>query len=95
VSDDVKSRHDALVARIREWDHAYYVLAAPLASDLEYDRVFRELLQLESEHPEVVSPDSPSQRVGVSGGEACVGLTGIATLMKGQVNAVAKVGSIS
>lgn len=64
MSDDVKSRHAALVARIREWDHAYYVLAAPLASDLEYDRAYRELLQLESEHPELVTPDSPSQRVG-------------------------------
>ncbi len=53
-----------MVARIREWDHAYYVLAAPLASDLEYDRVYRELLQLESEHPELVTADSPSQRVG-------------------------------
>ncbi len=64
VSDDVKSRHAAMVARIREWDHAYYVLAAPLASDLEYDRVYRDLLQLESEHPELVTADSPSQRVG-------------------------------
>ncbi|MCF6291278.1 MAG: NAD-dependent DNA ligase LigA [Desulfobacterales bacterium] len=44
--------------------HRYYVLDDPLISDGEYDRLFQELLALEAEHPELVTPDSPSQRVG-------------------------------
>ncbi|HZN96325.1 MAG TPA: NAD-dependent DNA ligase LigA [Gemmatimonadales bacterium] len=45
-------------------NHAYYVLDAPEISDAEYDRLFRELQALETEHPELLSPDSPTQRVG-------------------------------
>jgi len=44
--------------------HAYYVLDAPEMSDAEYDRLFRELQALEAEHPELQTPDSPTQRVG-------------------------------
>ncbi len=44
--------------------HAYYVLDAPLVPDAEYDRLFRKLQALEAEHPEWVTPDSPTQRVG-------------------------------
>lgn len=49
---------------IRTYDHAYYVLDEPLVPDVEYDRVFRELQALEVEHPEMITPDSPTQRVG-------------------------------
>nr|WP_228151687.1 NAD-dependent DNA ligase LigA [Pseudazoarcus pumilus] len=49
---------------IRAHDHAYYVLDAPTVPDAEYDRLFRELQALEAEHPELVTPDSPTQRVG-------------------------------
>ncbi|MFO0912266.1 MAG: NAD-dependent DNA ligase LigA [Pirellulales bacterium] len=49
---------------IRQHDHAYYVEAKPVISDLDYDRLLDELRQLESEHPESVTPDSPTQRVG-------------------------------
>ena len=45
-------------------NHAYYVLDAPEISDAEYDRLFRELQDLESRHPTLRSPDSPTQRVG-------------------------------
>lgn len=45
-------------------DHRYYVLDDPVLADVEYDRLFRELLKLEELHPSLVSPDSPSQRVG-------------------------------
>lgn len=45
-------------------NHAYYVLDAPEISDAEYDRLFRELQALEAAHPELCSPDSPTQRVG-------------------------------
>ncbi|MBF8283111.1 MAG: DNA ligase ((+)) LigA, partial [Anaerolineales bacterium] len=44
--------------------HRYHVLSAPVISDAEYDVLFRELQALEAEHPELVTPDSPTQRVG-------------------------------
>ena len=49
---------------IEDYDHRYYVLDAPVVSDAEYDALFRELQQLEAEHPELQAPDSPTQRVG-------------------------------
>ena len=57
-------RHRELVAHIRELDRAYYTEAAPLVSDLEYDGLYRELLDLEQAHPNLKTADSPSQRVG-------------------------------
>jgi DNA ligase (NAD+) len=58
------------VARLREQieraNNAYYVNDAPEISDAEYDRLFRELQTLEAEHPELQSPDSPTQRVGAA-----------------------------
>ena len=44
--------------------HAYYVLDAPEMEDAVYDRLYRELLDLETAHPELITPDSPTQRVG-------------------------------
>src|SRR4030042_3270467 len=49
---------------IRHHDRKYYVEAAPEISDLEYDRLLGELKKLEAAHPELVTPDSPTQRVG-------------------------------
>ena len=58
----------AEIARLREeirrHDRKYYVEAAPEISDLEYDRLMERLKKLEAEHPELVTPDSPTQRVG-------------------------------
>jgi DNA ligase (NAD+) len=48
---------------IRRHDYLYYVLDRPEISDAEYDRLFTELVQLEAAHPELVTPDSPTQRV--------------------------------
>ncbi|CAB3789440.1 DNA ligase [Paraburkholderia caffeinitolerans] len=59
-----------LRAELERANHAYYVLDQPELPDAEYDKLFRELQQVESEHPELVSPDSPTQRVG---GEAAAG----------------------
>jgi len=59
-----------LRAELERANHAYYVLDQPELPDAEYDKLFRELQQIESEHPELVSPDSPTQRVG---GEAAAG----------------------
>lgn len=52
--------------QIDEHNHRYYVLDAPSISDAEYDRLFRELQALEARHPELISPDSPTQRVGAA-----------------------------
>lgn len=56
----------ALRAQVERYNHAYYVLDAPLVADSEYDRLFRELQALEAEHPEWITPDSPTQRVGAA-----------------------------
>jgi DNA ligase (NAD+) len=53
-----------LRAQIAEHDHRYYVQDDPIISDAEYDRLLRELEALEAEHPELITPDSPTQRVG-------------------------------
>ncbi len=60
---EAKERHAQLVEEIRGHDHAYHVEAKPKISDREYDRLYRELLDLEKDFPELVTPDSPSQRV--------------------------------
>ncbi|HEX2254202.1 MAG TPA: NAD-dependent DNA ligase LigA [Thermoanaerobaculia bacterium] len=57
-------RIHVLRQQIRHHDYLYYVRDAPEIADAEYDRLFRELVALEEEHPELVSPDSPTQRVG-------------------------------
>ena len=49
---------------LNEYAHAYYVLDAPVVPDAIYDEYMKELLQLEADHPELVTPDSPTQRVG-------------------------------
>jgi DNA ligase (NAD+) len=62
--DEAQVRHAELADQIRRHDHAYYVRAEPSISDREYDRLYRELLDLEKQFPELATPDSPSQRVG-------------------------------
>ena len=61
-----ESRRSSVPARteIAQADHDYYVLDQPTLPDAEYDRLFRELQALEAAHPELVSADSPTQRVG-------------------------------
>ena len=55
-----------LHAQIENHNHAYYVLDTPHISDAEYDALMRELQQLESAHPELITPESPTQRVGAA-----------------------------
>ena len=62
VSDEQRSAE--LRDRIDEANHRYHVLDQPSIDDGEYDALLRELLKLEAEHPELVTPDSPTQRVG-------------------------------
>jgi len=61
---EAKKRHAELAEELRRHDHAYYVLAKPLILDAEYDKLYGELLALEREFPGLVTPESPSQRVG-------------------------------
>ena len=59
-----QERIQELRREIEDHDRRYYVEAAPTVSDYDYDRLFAELSALESQHPELVSPDSPTRRVG-------------------------------
>jgi len=61
---EAKKRVATLRAEIRTHDHLYYVLAAPQIPDAEYDRLMRELKELEEAFTSLVTPDSPTQRVG-------------------------------
>ncbi len=64
VALDFQARITALRQEIERHNRAYYVLDQPTIPDAEFDRLFRELQQLETDHPERVTPDSPTQRVG-------------------------------
>jgi DNA ligase (NAD+) len=61
---DVADRAEALRATLNEANYRYHVLDDPKISDREYDLLFRELNELEARHPELVTPDSPTRRVG-------------------------------
>jgi len=61
---DVKAEIERLRKEIEKHDYNYYVLDNPTISDFEYDQMLRRLEELESQHPELVTPDSPTQRVG-------------------------------
>ncbi|MDC1131877.1 NAD-dependent DNA ligase LigA [Gammaproteobacteria bacterium] len=61
----LKKRYVSIQERIRSHDYEYYILDDPLISDHEYDELFKELKEIESEHPEWITPESPSQRVGI------------------------------
>ena len=59
-----KSRYQELLGQLAEHRHFYYVLDRPVIADGEYDRLERELLEIEARHPDWISDDSPSRRVG-------------------------------
>jgi len=63
---NVLDRIDQLRQQIHYHNHRYYVLDSPEISDAEYDRLFDELSVLEMKYPEVITPDSPTQRVGAT-----------------------------
>jgi DNA ligase (NAD+) len=65
-SNDPAARVAELAARIRYHDERYYGLDAPEISDADYDELVRELRRLEAEHPDLITPDSPTQRVGAA-----------------------------
>ncbi len=59
-----RERHARLAAEVADHQFRYYVLDAPIVSDGQFDTLWRELLELEEQHPELVTPDSPTQKVG-------------------------------
>jgi len=61
---EILQRLDTLREEIRQHNYRYHVLDAPIISDGEYDRLLHELKEIEAEHPEWITPDSPSQRAG-------------------------------
>ncbi|SCK34741.1 NAD-dependent DNA ligase LigA [Streptomyces sp. WMMB 322] len=60
---DVRERHQRLAEQIEEHRFRYYVKDAPVVSDAEFDRLLRELEAVEADHPDLVTPDSPTQKV--------------------------------
>ncbi len=72
MAKNVEREVETLRADIRGHDRRYYVEVAPTISDLDYDRLLKRLQELEAAHPKLVTPDSPTQRVG---GEPVEGLT--------------------
>ena len=62
--DQARKRHEELCGTLHRHNTLYHVLDQPEISDADYDRLFRELLDLEAQFPELVHPESPSQRVG-------------------------------
>jgi len=63
-SPAIEKKIEALREKIRHHEHLYYVLDAPEISDAEFDKLMNELKRLEAEHPQLITPDSPTQRVG-------------------------------
>jgi DNA ligase (NAD+) len=63
---DPKDSIAELRRQIQQHNHRYYVLDEPSIPDAEYDKLLRQLQQLESEHPDLITPDSPTQRVGAT-----------------------------
>jgi DNA ligase (NAD+) len=61
---EAAARAEVLRREIERHNHAYYVLDAPTVPDAEYDRLFRELQAIEARYPQLLTPDSPTQRVG-------------------------------
>jgi len=62
--ENIRKEIEKLKDAIRRHDHLYYVLARPGVSDQKYDELYRRLKELESAHSELITPDSPTQRVG-------------------------------
>ena len=63
---DIQQEINSLREEIRRHNIAYYDNDAPTISDFEYDALMRRLIELETAHPELITPDSPTQRVGGS-----------------------------
>ena len=63
-NDSAQARIETLREQLRHHEHCYYVLDAPEITDAQYDTLMRELREIEAKHPKLITPDSPTQRVG-------------------------------
>jgi DNA ligase (NAD+) len=79
-SSDAAARAAELRSLLARWSHAYHVLDDPEVDDATYDRHYDELEALEAEHPELVTPDSPTQRVGAPPSERFTKVTHLAPM---------------
>src|ERR1700739_3967932 len=61
---DIEKKIEALREKIRHHEYQYFVLDTPEITDQEFDQLTKQLKDLEAEHPELITPDSPTQRVG-------------------------------
>ncbi|MFV8817423.1 NAD-dependent DNA ligase LigA [Haliea sp. E17] len=66
VTDDIRAEVLELRAQLEDWNYRYYVLDDPGVPDVEYDRNMARLQDLEAQYPQLVTPDSPTQRVGAA-----------------------------
>src|SRR6266478_4719250 len=64
AAKDVDQKIEGLREKVRYHEHLYYVLDDPEIGDTEFDKLMQQLQQLEAEHPTLITPDSPTQRVG-------------------------------
>src|ERR1700683_2510855 len=64
AAKDLGKKIESLRDKIRHHESLYYVLDSPEISDAEFDKLMQQLKQIESDHPDLVTPDSPTQRVG-------------------------------
>ncbi|MEQ9567786.1 MAG: NAD-dependent DNA ligase LigA, partial [Pseudomonadales bacterium] len=64
--EEASTRVEQLRAELREHNYRYYVLDDPAITDIDYDWLMRELQELEGKYPQLLTPDSPSQRVGAA-----------------------------
>lgn len=64
VSEEIKEQAEKLKKELRHHSYLYYVLDRPEITDYEFDHMYRQLVDLEKAYPELVTPDSPTQRVG-------------------------------
>jgi DNA ligase (NAD+) len=62
--ENIKKKIKELIEKINAFDYQYYVLDNPSVSDFEYDKIFRSLVELEDTNPDLIQPDSPTQRLG-------------------------------
>ena len=75
MTKDVRAEIEELREKIRYHNYLYYVLDRPEITDAEYDALFRRLQELEAQHPELITPDSPTQRVGAPPAEGFATVT--------------------
>jgi len=64
--EEIVKRYNELVDFLNKCDYYYYVLDNPIISDAEYDELKKELFEIEKKYPQIIRPDSPSQRLALS-----------------------------